>query len=35
MPHVNVWVTMFAVQALQVFDDFKHGRYGFEAFEMV
>jgi hypothetical protein len=35
MPHVNVWVTMFAVQALAAFDDFKHGRYEFRPFDMV
>ena len=35
MPHVNVWVTMFAVQALTAFEDFKHGHYNFEPFDMV
>ena len=35
MPHVNVWVTMFAIQALTAFDDYKHGTLDFKPFDMV
>ena len=35
MPHVNVWVTMFAIQALTALDDYKHGWLAFKPFDMV
>ena len=35
MPHVNVWVTMFAIQALTALDDYKHGKLDFKPFDMV
>jgi len=35
MPHVNVWVTMFAIQALTALDDYKHGQLNFKPFDMV
>ena len=35
MPHVNVWVTMFALQALNAYADAQSGRLDFPFFEMV
>jgi hypothetical protein len=35
MPHVNVWVTMFAVQALLAYSDLQHGTLNFRPFDMV
>jgi hypothetical protein len=34
-PHVNVWVTLFATQALRLFEDYRNDRWTMQPFDMV